>query len=366
MNDRLRSALYVCGLWAAFAAFFTTQSYYYRVSLGQPVSLARLVPPELFYVSLWALLTPLILLLSRRYPVDRANWAARVPLHIVFALLVAVCQRLLYDFVVISFRTEGAFPWHRYLQSVVGFFDYGMFLYFIVLLIAHAREYYDRYQRGQLRASRLEADLAAARLTTLQMQLHPHFLFNTLNSIAVLIRSDPATAERMVARLAEFLRATLENQDSRLVPLRKELQLIDGYLEIEQVRFSDRLRVVKEVDPSALDAEVPFLILQPLVENAIRHGVGNAPGSAELRLRAGSEGETLKLEVMDTGDPGSSRGARMDGQAAERGHGLGLANTRARLRQIYQDRADVSLETRSGGGTTVTVRIPLSPTRQAP
>jgi two-component system, LytTR family, sensor kinase len=351
-----RKWLFVAGLWTVFCAFYTTVSYYYRVSAGLEPSFLRLLPAEAFYVGLWALLTPGILRLAHRYPVERRNWAARVPLHLGAAIGGAVLHRLFYDFVVMRLRTprDAPFPWSQYRQSVVGFFDYGMFLYLIVLLIGLALEYYDRFRKEQVRASQLKADLAAARLSALQAQLQPHFLFNTLNAIAALIPSEPSTAERMVDHLADFLRATLDNLDATLVPLRRELALLDSYLEIETVRFGDRLRVIREIDPRTLDWEVPFLVLQPLVENAIRHGIGVSPGAGEVRLRTWIEEGTLALEV---------RNRRIDGPWPSRegeGHGVGLANTRARLEELYRDPQALRVEKTSEGAFGVTLFIPAS------
>jgi two-component system LytT family sensor kinase len=351
----LWKALLICGLWAAFAAFYSAQSYYFRIAVGRPESLGSLLPRELFYVALWGLATPWILSIARRLPVDRRNWHVRIPAHVGLAFVFAIAQRSIYDATRMGLRArgEGVFDGSALGQSVIGSFDYGMFLYFIVLLIGLALGYYERFQREQEGTSRLRADLAAARLSTLQMQLQPHFLFNTLNAIAVLIRTDPDAAGKMVGRLGDFLRATLENRDVRLIPLRRELELLDTYLEIEGVRFGDRLRIEREVDPRVLDATVPFLILQPLVENAIRHGIGENPGPGMIGIGARPDGGFLVLEVRDNGDAAPKR------RGSEAGHGLGLANTRARLRELYGDRQDAQLTTDAGGGAVATLRLPL-------
>jgi two-component system, LytTR family, sensor kinase len=359
-RSRPRRWLFIAGLWALFFAFYTSVSYYYRVSTGLRVRFWRLIPGEALYVGLWGLLTPLILELARRYPVERRNWATRIPLHTAFAIAVALLQRAVFDLIFMRLFATGdtPFSWTAFRQSIVGNFDYGMFLYLIVLLIGLAVDFHNRFQKEQIRASQLRADLASAKLGTLQMQLQPHFLFNTLNSIAVLVRSDPDGAGRMIGRLADLLRATLEHSEVRLVPLRKELELLESYLQIELVRFGDRLRVVREVDPRTLEWEVPFLILQPLVENAIRHGIGVSPGVGEVAVRTALEDGTLLLEVRNTGDAGSSA---VVGSESGDGRGVGLANTRARLRELYGDGRFVTLAAVPGGGSVVSLRIPAPP-----
>jgi signal transduction histidine kinase len=353
----------IAGTWTAFAAFYTTQSYYYRRSVGRGVSLLRLLPTEILYVGLWALLTPVILRLARRYPVEQRNWRRRIPLHLAFAFACAVLQRVVNDLVVMGVRARGGeFPWTTFFQTVLGFFDTGMFLYFIVLVIGQALVYYERFRTERAHAARLEADLASARLATLQAQLRPHFLFNTQNANAEQERSDPDTAGRMVTRLSEFLRATLEHRDAKLVSLDRELEVLHTYLDIERVRFGDRLVVLESIAPETRDARLPFLLLQPLVENAIQHGIGSEPGPGELRISAAVEGEMLRLEIGNSGPRLRTGIPAVDGPGPDSGSapgsGLGLANTRARLRELYGDRQEVTLRYEEAGGATVTVRVP--------
>jgi LytS/YehU family sensor histidine kinase len=183
------------------------------------------------------------------------------------------------------------------------------------------------------------------------MQLQPHFVFNALHSLSDLVTAEPKTAVRLIARLGDFLRLTLQNSTAQWVPLKRELDFLDAYLEIERVRFGDRLKVVFEVDPRSLDAEVPGLILQPLVENAIRHGVASHIGPGLVQLVTKRHGETLLIEIRDNG-PGMPTNAR---------EGLGLRNTHERLRQTYG--LDYSLEVRNQGESGVVVSCEL-PYRQ--
>jgi LytS/YehU family sensor histidine kinase len=205
----------------------------------------------------------------------------------------------------------------------------------------------------ELRAARLEAALATAQLQALQAQLHPHFLFNTLNAIASLIPEDAAAAEEMVEALSELLRAALQDGGAREIPLRRELDLADQYVRIQQLRFHDRLRVHRDVDPDTLDALVPPLLLQPLVENAIRHGIGSRPEGGIVTLRAHRENGWLLLAVEDDG-----RGLPA-GTAVASGNGVGLTNARARLERLHGTSAQLELANGASRGTTVHVRLPL-------
>ena len=202
-----------------------------------------------------------------------------------------------------------------------------------------------------LKASRLEGSLARANLEALRMQLNPHFLFNTLNAVSVLaMKGERQTVVRMLAQLSDLLRMSFENSEPE-VPLAEELALLEPYVEIEQVRFKDKLQVIRRIDPDTLEAAVPTLLLQPLVENAVRHGIAQRPGPGQVEIRAWRDGDHLTLTVRDTG-PGF--GARSNGR-----QGVGLANTRARLEQMYGE--DHVFETGNGedGGAVIRIRIPF-------
>jgi LytS/YehU family sensor histidine kinase len=212
--------------------------------------------------------------------------------------------------------------------------------------------YQRMYREGKVAAARLEASLVEARLSALRGQLQPHFLFNTLNAIAVLTGEDPARAHRMLLRLGDLLRLSIDDNGRHEVSLSQELATLACYLDIQQVRFEERLRVALEVEESVREAAVPAFLLQPLVENAVRHGVDPNVAGGEITVRARSQGDRLTIEVQDNG-----RGLRPDAHPAPAGVGLG--NTRARLAQLYGDRAGLSLEPTPTGGARVTVTIPL-------
>jgi sensor histidine kinase YesM len=230
-----------------------------------------------------------------------------------------------------------------------------MIYYGLIVAIVHAWDYYQRYEENARRNSQLEAQLVQAQLQALKMQLHPHFLFNTLNSISALLREDVEAADAMVARLGDFLRLTLDSAGAQEVTLREELSFLECYLEIEQVRFQDRLSTRMEVDPQILDARVPNLILQPIIENAIRHGVACTAKPGRIEIRATRRNDSLLVQVKDNG-PGISTSG---GPRKEGGEGVGLSNTRARLERLYGGAHRLELANVSEGGLLVTLEIPF-------
>jgi sensor histidine kinase YesM len=214
--------------------------------------------------------------------------------------------------------------------------------------------YYTRTMRErELRAAQLEAQLGRAKLTSLQAQLHPHFLFNTLNAITSMMYEDPAAADRMMTRLSDLLRLTLAESAGLDAPIREEVEWLEHYLAIMRVRYGERLRVRIDVDPTVADVPVPRLILQPLVENAIRHGIAARPGPGTIEIVAVRHGECMRIEVRDDGP-----GVRDPGEAQRNG-GIGLVNTRERLRHAYGDTHAFALTNRAGGGAVATIDVPV-------
>jgi LytS/YehU family sensor histidine kinase len=241
---------------------------------------------------------------------------------------------------------------------IIGFHN-GVMTYWTILGIHYAYSWYVRYQerkqaalRLELRSSELQSQLMQARLSALNMQLQPHFLFNTLNAIMVLVRQQKShDAEEMLSRLSDLLRSVLEDVDAQEVPLRRELEYLELYLAIEQVRFQDRLKVSFDVEPEALDAAVPHMGLQPIVENAIRHGIGKSSKAGSIRISACRVDGSLEIKVEDDGPgPGIA--------GMERTGGIGLPNTRARLKQLYEDAGSFALKAGQQGGTVATITVP--------
>lgn len=242
--------------------------------------------------------------------------------------------------------------WPSYLQrQYLTNLDWALMTYSAIVGLSYALGYYRESQARALKAAQLETRLVEARLKTLEAELHPHFLFNTLHAISTLVHSNPDAADRMISRLSDLLRITFGRSGAARVPLQEEIEFLQKYLDIEQTRFQDRLAVTYDIDPETLDAEVPRLILQPLVENAIKHGVSKRIGPGTIRIASERDGDILRLEVRDNG-VGLTAGPR------EQVSGVGLSNTRARLECLYGEAQ--SLELSEGAeGLAVRMRLPF-------
>jgi LytS/YehU family sensor histidine kinase len=246
----------------------------------------------------------------------------------------------------------------QYRGELSSLFLFDFFVYWAVLGAGYAFDYRERYRERESAASELKAQLAQARLEALKVQLHPHFLFNTLHAISGLVRGgERQSAVNMIAGLSELLRRALDSADEQEVPLREEVKFVELYLDIQKVRFSDRLTVRMDVAPEALDALVPNLVLQPLVENAVRHGVSPAETPGLIVVSAYRAGRMLHVEVADDG-PGLQSGWRM-----EESEGIGLANTVERLKRLYGSEHRFELRNGEGRGVTASVVIPFREAR---
>ena len=310
--------------------------------LGQAlvVALVRLVP--------WIFLTPLVVWVSSAYPLERSTWKRSLWAHL------GICVLSLGVVGFFAYLSPPAPPLSRHDPAELSRSDrepretafvvlrratYQLPIFWGLVGVAHALRFYEHSKARERREAELESRLAQARLQALRMQLNPHFLFNTLNSIASLVHEQPQ-AEAMIEALSDLLRITLTASDRAEVTLREELHFLHRYLLIEQIRFGQRLRVEQQIEPSALEAVVPILILQPLVENAVKHGTEAQLAPGVIRITAERAGETLRLAVSDNG-----RGlvSAADGKIKE---GVGLSNTRSRLKELYG--ASAALETAPG------------------
>jgi LytS/YehU family sensor histidine kinase len=235
---------------------------------------------------------------------------------------------------------------------ILAFAPINVMFYWGIVIVDHAIDYYRKYQERELRASQLEAQLVASELQVLKLQLHPHFLFNTLNTISALIHESPEEADEMISQLGDLLRVTLETVHVHEVPLTQELDFLKHYLAIEQTRFQDRLRITMSIEPETLDAMVPNLILQPLVENSIRHGIALRPEARSIEIKSWQDNGTLRLRVADDG-PGLSSDKLLLKE------GVGLTTTRQRLSSLYGTKHDFSLQNSPRGGLVVELTIPF-------
>ena len=267
---------------------------------------------ELPFWYLWVLLAPVVVLAIRRVPLVRGTLTVAIPAHVLIALVAVLVHAALQLWIyrATGFPTQPGGFWGVYRSAILFRVTLGLLGYTLLFAVVMAAEYYDRFRERERAAAALSVQLAEARLSALRMQLNPHFLFNTLNTVAMHVRRGENTeAVRMLAGLSDILRHVLEDSPPQEVTLRQELAFIDRYLAIEKSRFGDRLKVTVTVEPDALDALVPNLVLQPLTENAIRHGIGRRAAAGRLDIRAARRGNALELVVQDDG-PGLGRGQR--------------------------------------------------------
>ena len=344
----------ILGIWTIVTFFFSSQAYVMNLSAEKPAPYLRLLLSQASVCYLSAIATPLILWLASRYRIERHNWLRRLLLHLLFSLVV-VSAILIVNypiFMAIWGRAGSITAWgiFRFLYNNL---DRWLLIYWVILMISHAFNYYSNYRKGELKASELRTQLVQSQLEALKMQVHPHFLFNTLHSISAMLSKDTEGARKMITRLGDFLRLTLENSGLMEVTLQQEIEFLNGYLEIERIRFQDRLTTDIRVDPEVLDVRVPNLILQPLVENAMRHAVGNSK-SGRVEVVAAPRNGVVRIEVRDNG-PGIQSDGVLD---VGRGRGVGLANTQARLVGLYGDAATFELSNNPSGGLVVTLEIP--------
>jgi hypothetical protein len=343
--------LIVVGAWTLVAVVSASQWYAFRLSSGQPAPWLPALYQNLASCWLWAGFTPGIVWLARRFPLDRGRWPRTAPLQLLFALGFAALD-VVVDRAFAPWLSPGD-PAHPILATFFGTSFINLFSYAAVVAVACAVDFHSLFVERRLAASRLEGELTAARLRALEMQLRPHFLFNTLHTVAALVRSGRnPDAVRTIAGLSDLLRAALRRDGAAEVPLRDELAFVERYLAIEQIRFQDRLEARIVADPAVLEALVPNLILQPLVENAIRHGVERRTAPGRITVAAGRRRETLVLRVED------ACGCTDAPVAGGGGSGIGLSNTRARLRQLYGERQRLDLLATDGGGALAVVELP--------
>ncbi|MDX2121664.1 MAG: sensor histidine kinase [Gemmatimonadota bacterium] len=320
--------------------------------LSMVLAVLGTVPPLLY----WVALTPAILWIQARTPIRRDTLLRAVLVHAAAGAVTALGYIGFKDLIAQGYAGRviaDALQAGSQATPAVRF-QLGLFSYSFLAAWGYIHELFARMRARELAAARLETELADARLRALKAQLHPHFLFNTLHAITVLIRRDAEEATRTVLRLSDLLRQALADGERQETTLASELHFVRLYLEIEQTRFRERLRVEWAVEPGLDHATVPTLVLQPLVENAIKHGIEPRAEGGLVRIGARREGDTLRLTVVDDG-PGFGAGAGRSG-----GEGIGLASTRGRLALLYGERQRCEIGTRAEGGTEVRVMIPFS------
>jgi signal transduction histidine kinase len=345
------------GLFDASQSYLLLHHFIDRSPEKPPMSAGEILVLSLTEWNLWVPMAFVLIWCARRFPFDPRRWYVSLAIMVLLSLVVSIWKIALDVPISLAIRKDwGMLKFQNALELFFIFFFARFLIYVLicwaVLGVTQAVDHYRKFRERELKASQLETRLAQTQLQVLKMQLHPHFLFNTLNAISALIHQDVEVADRMLARLGELLRMTLENAGAQEVTLAQELEFIGPYLEIQQSRLGSRLAVRLDVDPEAMDACVPNLVLQPLVENAIQHGIAPRPGGGRLELSARRVEKRLYLEVRDDG-PGM-RESRRPGSK----DGVGLTNTRARLEQMYGSDHGFHLSNHPEGGLLVVLDLP--------
>jgi sensor histidine kinase YesM len=349
VRRRYAVALLVFGLSTLAGLYFASQLRW--AYPGARFTWAQALTINLIYYWAWGAAVPVVVALARRFPFDAGSRRASAVAHVAASLGLTLLQIAAAASVLwlVYWPMDDKSVGYAIASGVRLNFHSSYPTYWVILFAWLSLDYYGKYRDRELRASQLETRLAEAKLEALRLQLNPHFLFNTLNSISSLMYSDVAAADAMMARLSELLRLSLDAGPSQEVPLRQELELLERYIEIQRIRFEDRLRVTVEVEGGVLDARVPAFSLQPLVENAIRHAIAPRPGGGRLDITARRDDGRLRISLADDGPGLPAEGFR---------EGVGLSNTRARLREIYGSEHSLELAPRGSGGVLVTLSIP--------
>lgn len=339
--------------WTLTALSFGTQFYLSARQSSLPISWWDALSSSLADWYLFGLLSIPMSRLAGRFQFDRHNWPVVAGLHLAAGLFFSGLYILIRAVIALGQGSLAGQPMvfgEIYRQLFWKTFHLNLWIYWAILAVSHALSYYRRFHERELRTSELETRLTQARLQALQMQLNPHFLFNTLHTISALVHIDAEAADRMIARLSELLRAALDGTDTQEVTMAEEISFLQRYLEIEKTRFGERLNYRFDVPKELEGLYIPNLILQPLVENAIRHGVEPHARRGELCISARAENGVLELRVSDNGNglkPGPLRTGR-----------IGLSNTRQRLEQMFGSSGSLELRNRAEGGMDSIVRIP--------
>jgi len=335
--------LFILG-WAALSLLFAPEAYLSFYLRGQPIQWHETFELTVVNSAIALLFVPAIVWVTRRVPIERRNWRTVLAVHLPACLAFSLGHSALYLVACYTHHEVGGTLFYRFHPNLL--------TYWAVVGFTQATDYFGKYRAHERQASEL-------RLQLLKAQLQPHFLFNTLHTISAMMHQDVKGADRMITRLSELLRMTLDHLGRNVVTLEEELEFLRLYLELERVRFGERLATRVEVSPDAKRALVPALFLQPLVENCIKHGLSIRQPDGLIEIRATREGPRLVLRVSDNGSglPADFPRGRQ-GQKEGQKEGLGLSNTRNRLQQLYPQDHEFIVRTRAAGGTEVLVNIP--------
>ena len=350
----------IVAVWVLLGVIYAGPIYFEVRAEGMSHAASRIFSWGILTWLAWAPLTPAMIWVARRYSLVDETWKRNLAVHLPAFLFISALHTAAATVITLSIRpfdNMGSSPfefWPRFVSRLQGSFGSDLLVYGAVIGTCYALDYYRKFREREFLASRLEAQLAQAQLDSLRMQLHPHFLFNTLNSIVGLVRDNKnAAAVSMLVGLSDLLRHALDHSASHEVELREELNFIKLYLKIQEMRFSDRLQTEFDIDPATTRALVPNLILQPLMENALRHGIARSADSGLVGISSAITDGHLRLSVYDNG-AGLPDDWQMKGST-----GIGLANTAARLHQLYDDNHQFDIRNRDTGGVEVVILMPM-------
>jgi two-component system, LytTR family, sensor kinase len=333
-------------LWTAFGIFSALEMRVESSILVHKNSWADSFFQEVTFTTVCAILTPGILWLAHRFRIDAHPRLRNVAIHLGASALFTVTAKVIWMSIIYVVQ-QRPFSAQKFLANIVYAFDYGVVLYWVL-------EYYRGYQKGMVDAAKLHTELAQAQLRWLKAQLHPHFLFNALHTISALVQEDPEAAERMIARLSDLLRLSLRDSAVQEVPLKQELEHVNMYLDIERARFDERLVVRFALEDGTEQVLVPSFVLQPLVENAIRHGIGNRARGGEITISCKRDGQRIALSVADNG-----AGLRA-GPLQPLREGIGLSTVRGRLEKLYGASQSLVIRNFAAGGVEVVLTLPFT------
>jgi two-component sensor histidine kinase len=350
----------ILGVWAGLGIIYAGPIYLEVRAEGMNHAASRVFSWGILTWCAWAPLTPVMVWLARRYSLVGSAWKRNVLVHVPAFLIISAAHSAAATVITLTvkpFDNMGTSPmafWPRFLSRMAGAFGSDLLVYGAVIGVCYAFDYYRKYREREFLATQLEAQLAQAQLESLRTQLHPHFLFNTLNGVVGLVRDNKnEAAVNMLVGLSDLLRHALEHSTQQEVELKEEIDFLELYLNIQQMRFSDRLQIKLDIDPNTTGALVPSLILQPLAENALRHGIGRSVASGLVGISSHLENGSLKLTVFDNG------AGLPENWQLKSGGGIGLANTAARLEQLYGENHRLDVRNRPEGGVEVVIVVPF-------
>lgn len=349
-------------IWTLLGLSFASEAYLRHYKAEMLVFSAWMYVVEILTSTyIYAAFSPIVFFLERKFPlkfgVSAFDFLARAFIHLIFSLVFSMISLYLGSFIAYQWQGEtyckGCLDWHMLLDPFL--LHRGILIYWGLIFVGQGLEYFRSYNNEKIRVAELSSQLSEAHLSALKMQIHPHFLFNTLNSIVGLIQEDKDAAETMTMKLSDFLRLTLQSSNEPIVTLKQEFYFLKTYLDIEKVRFQERLSIEFVYDETVLSAKIPNLILQPLVENSIKHGISRLKENGKIKISAVRREDRLILEVTDNGN--RSEQNQIDSLTAKTG--LGLKNIEARLSRIYGENFSFKFAENAEKGTAVTINIPF-------